>query len=171
MPFFGYLPAAVDSAPGLAETILCVVIATVLLVGEVSLVWTGRRRLLTWIDHWSLEWTREIGSHRLRSVGVRQIRSNLRILVRLLSQGFILSGLFLLVAFVLELFDGTKNWGDHLLRGVTGELKFIGGSVVIALSWTQVRELLLAAAADLLKPTPSACLRLLCAGASPSSPC
>jgi small-conductance mechanosensitive channel len=74
-----------------------------------------------------------MGSHRLRSVGVRQIRSNARILVRLLSLAFILSGLFLWVAFVLELFDGTRAWGDHLLRGMAGEIRLIGGSVVTAL--------------------------------------
>lgn len=125
--------AAADATPGPAVTILWLVVAVLLLAVAVALIWAGRRRLLAWIDHRSLEWTREIGSHRLRSVGVRQIRTNARILVRLLSLALVLATLFFWVTFVLELFDGTRAWGDQLLRGIAGELRLVGRSVVTAL--------------------------------------
>ncbi|AOS43637.1 Small-conductance mechanosensitive channel [Lacunisphaera limnophila] len=118
---------------GLFSLIAWLVVATALLVLGIALVWSGRRRLLAWIERRALDWTREIGSHRLRLLGVRQIRLNARILVRLLSLALVMVGVFLWVAFVLELFDGTRAWGDHLIQGVLGELRLIAGKVVTAL--------------------------------------
>jgi small-conductance mechanosensitive channel len=105
-------------------------LATLVLLLEILLVWYCRRRVLGWIEQRALEWTKPIGSQRLRVIGVRQIRELAGILVRLLSLGLVMLGVFFWLVFVLEQFANTKIWGDRLVLATGDELGVIGGSVL-----------------------------------------
>jgi small-conductance mechanosensitive channel len=112
---------------------LWLVVATLLLLAEIILVWRFRRWVLTWIAQRALDWTKQLGSRRLRVLGVRQIRQLAGMLVRLLSLALIMLGGFLWLIFVLEQFASTRAWGDQLLLATGEELGVIGGAALSAL--------------------------------------
>jgi small-conductance mechanosensitive channel len=120
-------------APGFRAAIFWAVGATLLFAVAGTLVWLGRQRLLTWIDRRSVDWTKRITSWRLRVLGVKQIRNLARIFVRMVSAVILLGCFVLWVAFVLELFTATREWGDQLINAMLDQISSLAQSAVSSL--------------------------------------
>jgi small-conductance mechanosensitive channel len=109
----------------LYSAILWAVAATVLYAVGGAIIWRARQRLLLWLDRQSVEWTKRITLWRLRVLGVKQIRSLARVFVRVVSVGLLLGSGILWLAFVLELFAETREWGDRLITAIMGQFSSI----------------------------------------------
>lgn len=126
-------PVAILPEVSLRVGIIGAVVATLLFVTLVVLIWRARQRLLTWIDRRSVEWTKRITSWRLRVLGVKQIRNLARIFVRMVSAALLLGGGVVWLAFVLELFTATREWGDRLISAMVGQFSGIAWAALAAL--------------------------------------
>ncbi len=126
-------PVAILPEVSLRVAIIGAVVATLLFVTLVVLIWRARQRLLMWIDRRSVEWTKRITSWRLRVLGVKQIRNLARIFVRMVSAALLLGGGVVWLAFVLELFTATREWGDRLIAAMLDQFSGIAWAALAAL--------------------------------------
>lgn len=108
------------------------VAATVLYVVLGNLIWRARQRLLLWLDRQSVEWTKRITSWRLRMLGVKQIRSLARVFVRVAALALLLGTGVLWLAFVLELFAVTREWGDRLIGAILEQFSAVFFGILAA---------------------------------------
>lgn len=124
-PFWPAPVLATAPANALYAAVFLAVVATVLYAVVGTLIWRARQRLLLWLDRQSVEWTKRITSWRLRVMGVKQIRSLARVFVRVGSAALLLGSGLVWLAFVLELFPATREWGDRLIAAILEQFSAI----------------------------------------------
>ena len=132
-PFWPAPVLATAPANALYAAVFLALVATVLYAVVGTLIWRARQRLLLWLDRQSVEWTKRITSWRLRVMGVKQIRSLARVFVRIGSVALLLGIGMVWLAFVLELFPATREWGDRLITVILDQFSsiFFGGLAAV----------------------------------------
>lgn len=114
----------------LDRALVAVAVSSALLGAWILIVWRLRARILHWIDQRMLQVTRRLGSHRLRRIGIKQLKQLSSLLVRSICALLLFGGIVLWLALNLELFPQTHAIGDQLVERIGEELGDAGHAVL-----------------------------------------